>query len=144
MAEDITTEPEKDYEELYKQALANSRKWEARAKENKDAAAKLAEYEQSKKSADEKVAKLTDRLDAMEKEKAHAALAAKVSKEKGVPAELLVGETEEDMGAWADKMTAHFKTPAAPKVEKSGSFSTASAADDKTELREFARQLLPK
>lgn len=130
-----------DYKALYEAAKANSRKWEKQAKANKGAASALDEANQAKKSADEKIAELEKRLDAKEKAEKRAETAAKVAQEKGVPADLIVGEDEESMAAWADKMLAAFKTKPAPKVEKPGSFPK-SGDGDKTELRDFAKQLL--
>lgn len=130
-----------DYKALYEAAKANSRKWEKQAKANKGAASALDEANQAKKSADEKIAELEKRLYAKEKAEARAKIAAKVAQEKGVPADLIVGEDEESMSAWADKMLAEFKTKPAPKVEKPGSFPK-SGDGGKTELRDFAKQLL--
>lgn len=130
-----------DYKALYEAAKANSRKWEKQAKANKGAASALDEANQAKKSADEKIAELEKRLDAKEKAEKRAKTAAKVAQEKGVPADLIVGEDEESMAAWADKMLAAFKTKPAPKVEKPGSFPKPGDGD-KTELRDFAKQLL--
>lgn len=139
------TEPnegnEPDYKALYEAAKANSRKWEKQAKANKSAATELDEANKAKQAADEKVAELTKRLDDKEKAEEHAKVAAKVAQEKGVPADLLVGDDEESMAAWADKMLAAFKTKPAPHVEKPGSFDKGGSGD-KTELREFAKQLL--
>ena len=66
---------------------------------------------------------------------------AKVAQEKGVPASLIVGDDEESMSKWADDMLAAFKKPPAPKVEKPGSVPKPGDGD-KSELRDFTRQLL--
>lgn len=130
-----------DYKALYEAAKANSRKWEKQAKANKGAATALNEANDAKKSADEKIAELKKRLDAKEKAEARAKTAAKVAQEKGVPADLIVGEDEESMAAWCDKMLAAFKTKPAPRVEKPGSFAKDDGRD-RTELRDFASALL--
>lgn len=130
-----------DYKALYEAAKANSRKWEKQAKANKDAAAALGEANQAKKTADEQIAELTKRLDDKEKAEQRTKIAAKVAQEKGVPADLIVGDDEESMAEWADKMLAAFKKPPAPKVEKPGSFPKPGDGD-KSELRDFTRQLL--
>ena len=130
-----------DYKALYEAAKANSRKWEKQAKANKDAAAALGEANQAKKTAEEQIAELTKRLDDKEKAEQRATVAAKVAKEKGVPAELIVGDDEESMADWADKMLAAFKTKPAPRVEKPGSFAKDDGKD-RTELRDFASALL--
>ena len=130
-----------DYKALYEAAKANSRKWEKQAKANKDAAAALGEANQAKKTAEEQIAELTKRLDDKEKAEQRATVAAKVAKEKGVPADLIVGDDEESMADWADKMLAAFKTKPAPRVEKPGSFAKDDGKD-RTELRDFASALL--
>lgn len=139
---DETTETEEpDYKALYEAEKAHSRKWEKQAKANKSAASALDEANQAKKSADEKVAELEKRLDAKEKAEEYAKTAAKVAQEKGVPAELIVGEDEESMAAWCDKMLAAFKTKPAPRVEKPGSFDKGGKGGDEA-LRDFAKRLL--
>ena len=130
-----------DYKALYEAAKANSRKWEKQAKANKDAAAALGEANQAKKTADEQIAELTKRLDDKEKAEQRTKIAAKVAQEKGVPADLIVGDDEESMAEWADKMLAAFKTKPAPRVEKPGSFAKDDGKD-RTELRDFASALL--
>lgn len=151
MAAETNTEPsggteptggeEPDYKALYEAEKAHSRKWEKQAKANKGAASALDEANQAKKTADEKVAELEKRLDAKEKAEARAKIAAKVAQEKGVPAELIVGEDEESMAAWCDKMLAAFKTKPAPRVEKPGSFDKGGKGGDEA-LRDFAKRLL--
>lgn len=130
-----------DYKALYEAAKANSRKWEKQAKANKGAASALDEANEAKKSADEKIAELEKRLDAKEKAERRAKAAAKVAQEKGVPADLIVGDDEESMAEWADKMLAAFKKKPAPSVQKPGSFAKDDGKD-RTELRDFASALL--
>lgn len=130
-----------DYKALYEAAKANSRKWEKQAKANKGAASALDEANEAKKSADEKIAELEKRLDAKEKAEQRAKAAAKVAQEKGVPADLIVGDDEESMAEWADKMLAAFKKKPAPQVEKTGSFDKDGKGSDEA-LRDFAKRLL--
>ncbi len=134
-----TEEP--DYKALYEAEKAHSRKWEKQAKANKGAASALDEANEAKKSADEKIAELEKRLDAKEKAEARARTAAKVAQEKGVPADLIVGDDEESMAEWADKMLAAFKKKPAPQVEKPGSFDKGGKGSDEA-LRDFAKRLL--
>lgn len=136
-----TSGTEPDYKALYEAAKANSRKWEKQAKANKGAASALDEANEAKKSADEKIAELEKRLDAKEKAERRAKAAAKVAQEKGVPADLIVGDDEESMAEWADKMLAAFKKKPAPSVRKPGSFAKDDGKD-RTELRDFASALL--
>lgn len=139
---DETNETEEpDYKALYEAEKAHSRKWEKQAKANKLAASALDEANQAKKTADEKIAELEKRLDAKEKAEVRAKTAAKVAQEKGVPADLIVGDDEESMAEWADKMLAAFKKKPAPRVEKPGSFDRGGNGGDEA-LRDFAKHLL--
>ena len=97
-----------DYDKL----LAESRKWESRAKENKDAAKRLAEMEDASKTDAEKLADATKRAEAAEAKLAdyerraeRAGIVAEVAAEKGVDAEWLgrmSGDTREEVEANAD------------------------------------------
>lgn len=135
-----TAEP--DYKALYEaekeareKAIAESRKWEGRSKANKAASAK------AEKTAEERIADLESKLSEKERAEERAKLAAKVAQEKGVPADLIVGDDEESMAEWADKMLAAFKKKPAPSVRKPGSFAKDDGKD-RTELRDFASALL--
>lgn len=135
-----TAEP--DYKALYEaekeareKAIAESRKWEGRSKANKAATAK------AEKTAEERIADLESKLSEKERAEERAKLAAKVAQEKGVPADLIVGDDEESMAEWADKMLAAFKKKPAPSVRKPGSFAKDDGRD-RTELRDFASALL--
>ena len=121
-ADETTETEEPDYKALYEAEKAHSRKWEKQAKANKGAASALDEANK-------------------EKAEARARTAAKVAQEKGVPAELIVGEDEKSMAAWGDKMLAAFKKKPAPSVQKPGSFAKDDGKD-RTELRDFASALL--
>lgn len=88
---------------------SEARKWEARAKENKEAADALAALEEAKKTEEQK---LQERLIAAEKlasQSAAEALRFKVLANAGIPEEyqdLVVGSTEEDLTAAASKVKA--------------------------------------
>lgn len=89
-----TEQPETvDFEAKYKEALAQSRKWEERAKANKDKADKWDAYETEGMSEAEKATKrateLQAELDALKAEKQHATDAAEVARETGAPVEYL-------------------------------------------------------
>ena len=150
---------ETDYKALYEaekeakeKAVAESRKWEGRSKANKAASAKaektaeerIADLESKlseKERAEERIADLESKLSEKERAEERAKLAAKVAQEKGVPADLIVGDDEESMAEWADKMLAAFKKKPAPSVRKPGSFAKDDGKD-RTELRDFASALL--
>lgn len=98
---------------------AEARKWEQRAKENKDAAAKLAKLEEADKT---EVQKLTDKL-AAEKDRAdkaeQRALRLEVAQDKGLTpaqAKRLAGSTKEELEADADELLETF-APAEPSSE---------------------------
>ena len=109
---------EPDYEAHYKAEKAHSRKWEKQARANRSAADELEKAREAGKTADEQIAELTKRRDEKEKAEQRAKLAAKVAEKKGMPVELVVGDEEESMEAFADKMLTHFKKKPAAKVDK--------------------------
>lgn len=84
---------------------AEARKWEARAKENSDAAAKLAALEDEQKTEAQKqadaLARAQARIAEYEARDQVAAWKAEVSKETGVPADALAGSTREEIEAHA-------------------------------------------
>lgn len=129
-----------DYKALYEQWKNRSRDWERQAKANKSAAEELARMRKSKQGAEARVEELERRLDERERAAERAEIAARVAERKGVPARLLVGDTEEDMARWADDMLAEFKRKPAPSVDRAGSFEKGET--EPSELREFARALL--
>lgn len=89
---------------------AQARKWEKYAKENKEKADKFDELEEAKKSelqkAKDKEEKLRKELDALKAKTAHDALVSKISKETGVPADILHGSTEEALKEQANLINA--------------------------------------
>lgn len=99
-------------------------KYRTEAKANADAAARLAEIEEANKT---EAQKLADRLAAAEAKAQEAelrALRSDVSREKGVPAELLSGTTAEELNAAADRLLAFRgeapKPPVAPRGDWQG------------------------
>lgn len=100
-----TQEPPKDGTDW----KAEAKKWEAYARTNLEKAkAYDAQQEAAQKAADEaksleqKVADLTGQFNAAQAENVRM----KVAAEKGVPAELLQGQTEDQMREFADKLAA--------------------------------------
>lgn len=115
---------------------AKAREWERRAKENKAAADKLAELEESQKTEQQKLA---ERLADAERKAAEAELKAaraEVAREKGVPAELLVGSTAEELADYADKLLTFRgeapKKPAAPPSDGQGNVGSVIGAKQLT------------
>src|SRR5690625_983760 len=87
---------------------AEARKWEQRAKENSAAAKRLAELEEAAKTEEQKRAEELEALRAKvteyaTREQIHACKA-DVSKETGVPANVLAGSTLEEIKAHAEQL----------------------------------------
>ncbi len=92
--------------EYVAQLRRESAKYRTEAKANADAAKKLAEIEESQKTEQQKLA---DKLAATERRAQEAELRAtraEVARAKGVPAELLVGASEDELAASADALLA--------------------------------------
>ena len=101
-------------------AVAESRKWEARAKENTDAAAKWAAAEEANKSELEKANDRAAKAEAKASESDRKAFAAT----KGIPASLIHGTTEAEWEAAATEALTWRgeapKPPAAPSATGQG------------------------
>ncbi|WP_394360726.1 hypothetical protein [Amycolatopsis sp. SB7-3] len=74
---ETTSEDEKDYQKLYEQAVAQSRKWESRARENRNKAKQWDEAEEANRTEAEKSAARAEQAEA----RAKAALTAAVNAE---------------------------------------------------------------
>ena len=137
---------EVDYKALYEAEKAHKREWERRAKANKSAADELARAQEAGKTAEERIAELTRRLDEKERAEARAKVAARVAAAKGVPAEVFDfprGGTEEEMGEWADRVRSAFAPRVAPKVERPGTFAKSDGKPDDDGMRDVIRKLFP-
>lgn len=115
------------------------------AREREKVHAEFADYEDLKARAG-RADELQRQLDAAAAEKAErerseevARIRAKVSEETGVPAELIVGDDEESMAAFA-KGVSDFARPSAPVLGSSGSF--AKDASERSDMSVFVSQLL--
>ena len=106
---------------------AMARKWEARSKENAD---KARSYDELQEQSDELSAKAK-----------RDATRAKVAKDTGVPAELISGDDEESMRAFAEAVAKWGKPSSAPRTRKPGSFSADAGDGRDAARRELARQL---
>lgn len=95
---------EVDWEAKYNEMKAHSRKWEDRAKKNEAAAKELDEIRQSQMTEAEKAAEADKRAQEAEAKLERMALVQKVSSAKKVPADLLKGDTEEELEASADAL----------------------------------------
>lgn len=130
-AQPAPAELERDWKAEYEKVLAQSRKWEQRAKENKDAAKRLAELEDSTKTDAERLADANKRAESAEARLAEyerraerAAVVAEIAAEKGVDSEWLArmaGDTREEVEANADFIAGRLAgAPVYPSVADNG------------------------
>lgn len=133
-----------DYKSLYEQMQAESRKWEARAKANKEKADKWDAASGDNDSVEDRIAKLEAENKAMKDAEARHALVAKVAAATGLSAsivESLSGNDEETLTNQA-KAIAELKPKGAPKSNEAGKYPRDDKADDDdAENRKFVRQL---
>lgn len=120
---------------------AEARKWESRAKENlasaksnEAAAQRLAEIEESQKTAEQKQAEELAKAQATIAELTTARVRAEVAAAKGVPAALLTGSTQEELEAAADALIAfkgdRAKGPVIPTQGTTPDKPAPESADD--------------
>lgn len=109
---------------------AEARKWEQRAKDNTEAAKKLADLEEANKTELQKAQDAAKAADERAAKAEQSALRASVASDKGVPAGSLTGSTQEELEKSADELIAWRdgakKKAPPPKQLKSG----ASKDDD--------------
>lgn len=86
-----------------------------------------------------RIKELEAAADAREQADAVRELRGKVSKETGVPAELIVGDDEESMTAFAQSVADYAKKPAAASVKGAGKFSNGAKAD--SDMDKFVNSL---
>lgn len=139
-ATDEAPAQEVDWKAKFEETQAHSRKWEERAKSNAEAAKRLSEIEESSKSDAQRQAEAVEKANA-ELAEARAELErislekvrAEVANEKGVPAHLLVGSTQEEFAAFADSLIAfrgeQKAAPASPAVGRVNPQSLALNGD---------------
>ena len=126
--------PEIDYEAKYKEAIAHSREWEKRAKDNKTAADELQQLKEAQLSEAEKTAKRIKELEAKnaayEAEKQQNEWKTQVSKETGVPIGLLNGSTLEEMQANGMALADYIADKSKPNVHASSESNQPPAPSD--------------
>lgn len=124
---------------------AMARKWEARSKENADKARAYDELQEQSKTelqrVQEQAAAYKRQVDELSAKAERDAARAKVAKETGVPAELVAGDDEESMRAFAEAVAKWGKPSSAPRTRKPGSFSADAGDGRDAAKRELARQL---
>ena len=121
-----------DWKAKFEEQRAHSRKWEQRAKDNSKAAEELQQFKDSQLSEAEKAAKRIKELEAAnaayEAERQQNEWKAQVSKETGVPASLLHGDTLEAMTANA-KAIDQYAHPKPKGMPNQGKTPDGKAAD---------------
>lgn len=114
----------------------------------KDKAAKFDEMQEASKSelqkAQEKAAKLEAEITSMKKEAEVTAMRLKVATEKGVPVDLLNGETEEACQAQADKLLAFKGDTGYPVVKDGGEVRVSGKASTAEQFENWAQKTLSK
>lgn len=103
---------------------AQARKWEERAKANKEAAEELEKLKEAQMSEQEKAAKHTKELEAKlatyESERQQHEWRVQVAKKTGVPADLLRGSTLDEVQAHADSIKQYLQNNQQPDQNGSG------------------------
>lgn len=100
-----------DWQAKYEDAIKHSRTWETRAKDNSKAAEELKQLKESSMSDAQKAEAHTKELEAKvaayEQEKQSRTWAQQVSNDTGVPADILQGNSLEDMQEQAKKINSY-------------------------------------
>jgi hypothetical protein len=112
----------------------------------KEKAAKFDELEEANKSelqkAQDKAAELEAKLAEIEKEKTINEMRNKVAQEKGVPAELLIGDTEEACTTQADGILNFSRINGYPSVKDAGESNVVNKTSTKEQFKEWANKQL--
>lgn len=142
--DDPNSDGNTDWKAKYEDAIKHSRDWEKRAKDNKTAADELKQLKDASLSDQEKTAKRVKELEtenaAYKTARQQAEWRSQVSKETGVPAELLRGDSIEDMQAFAKSIDSYLHPkPKAPAIPGQGHDPRAKAASEQT--REWVGKL---
>ena len=124
---------------------AEARKWERRSKENAEKARAYDELQEQSKTelqrAREQAAAYKKQVDDMNAKAETDAARAKVARETGVPAELIAGDDEDSMRAFAKAVADWGKPSSAPRIKKPGSFANDAGDAKDAAKRELARRM---
>ena len=90
--------------------------------------------------AQEEAAKLKEKIATMEKTASVKALRDKIAQEKGVPADLLHGETEEACNAEADKLISYAQANGYPAVRDAGELNAVHKATTAEQFEQWLNQ----
>lgn len=131
-------EPETDWK-------AEARKWEKRSKENADKAKAYDELQEQSKTELEKAREQADsykkQVDELNAKAERDAARAKVAKDTGVPAELIAGDDEDSMRAFAKALADWGRPSSAPRTKRPGSFAADAGDSGDAAKRELARRI---
>lgn len=114
-----------DYKAKYEEALANSRKWEKRSKENAAKAQQFEALEQASKTVEERVAALELENKRLTEEREHMLTVKRVATASGVPENIVAtlrGSDEEELLAQAQAISSTYKPSGAPNAPEAGIF----------------------
>lgn len=135
-AEEPHGNDEPDYKALYEKAVAESRKWEKRSKDNAEKAKKLDELTAGEESLEDRIAKLEADKKRLEDEKARAAIVAKVAEETGLSEKIVAalnGTDEQTLKEQAAEVAA-LKPAGAPTAPEAGRFPHEEAGKSSGEV----------
>lgn len=143
-AEKTFTQAEVD--EIVKKRLSRAKSAPEDYAELKEKAAKFDELEEANKTelqkATEQLEKLKSDIAKRDAQDKLRDLKAKVSKDTGVPAELISGTTEEEMKEFAEMVAKFAKRDSAPTIAHAGEFAhAATTPKDEDPAREVARKI---
>lgn len=145
--QDPKTYTQDEVNKVVQERLARERAKFEGYEELKQKAAKFDEIEESNKTelqkAQEKAAELEAKLTAFEQEKTTREMREKVAQEKGIPADLLTGNSEEDCNAQADKILEFAKSNGYPMIKDAGEPKTTGKSTTKQQFKEWADKNMP-
>lgn len=148
--QEVRTFTQEEVNAVVESRLAKERKKYEDYETLKEKAGKYDEQQNAGKSdlqkANERADNLQKQLDALKNANTISQTRAKVSKETGVPAELLTGEDEESCKAQADAILKFAKPNSYPGTKKNErNNNSAGSGNNKDEaMREFARSIFSK
>lgn len=114
-----------DYKAKYEEAVANSRKWEKRSKENAAKAQQFDQLAQASKSVEERVAALEAENQRLTQERERMLMVKQVASASGVPENIVAtlrGSDEDELLAQAQAISAAYKLSGAPNAPEAGIF----------------------
>lgn len=144
-AEEQKTFTQREVDEIIKKRLSRAKsEIPADYEELKSKAQKFDELENANKT---ELQKATEELNKLKgdiakrdaKDKANA-LKAQISKDTGVPADLIAGSNEDEMKEWATRVAEYAKKDTAPVLENAGKFASATKATSDP-ARAIAKQI---